>query len=505
MQGPDAALRTDHLLADLGRRSARGGVVTITAQAGKVLLQFATVAALARLLPPTAFGLIAMVAALNAVFDLIKEFGISAATIRKPDLTHDEVSALFWINAAAGILIALTLVALAPAIASFYGEPTLKGITRYLAIGFVLSGLSVQHWALLRRQMRFSIVAAVDVGSEAAGFAVALSLAIMHAGYWALVAQRLAVPALALAGSWLFCPWRPGPPRRCRGLGPLLRYGASVTCVNIAAALTRSLDQVVVGWLWGAVTLGLYERSAKLLLTPTLSFVVSLYSIAMPVMSRLDSDPARYRRAFRDIIAMLAMVAMPGAALVASTSDWVVAIMFGVQWRETAPFVACFAIAAAYQPVAQLLGVLYLSQDRKREMLRAALIDTGLFMAAIGAGVWFGALGIAVALAAVGWTLRLPVAVWLATRRGPVRIGDMAAAIAPAAATALTTAGAIGALRLFVMTAGVGPVLGLVIAVAVAGAISVAVLTFMPHSRRILMRLMQHPRTMRGGDSAIPI
>ena len=492
-----AALRTDHLLPDLGRRSATGGIVTFCAQAGKVVLQLVTVAVLARLLPPAAFGLIAMVAALNTIFDLVKEFGLSAATIRKSDITHGEVSALFWINTAAGALITAGLILLAPAVAALYGQPALVGVMRCLAFGFLLSGLSVQHWALLRRQMRFGTIALIDVGSEAIGFLVALILATHHAGYWALVAQRVSVPAVALVASWALCPWRPGRPQRVAGIGALLSFGASVTGVNVAAALTRSLDQMLVGLLWGAGALGLYERAAKLLLTPTATLVGPLYSISMPLLSRLDGERGRYRHAFCAIVEMLAIVAMPGAALVAVSADGVVAVMFGASWKGAAPLVACFAIAAAYQPVAQLLGLLYLTQDRGREMLRAALIDAALCIAAILVGLRFGPFAVAASLAAVGWGLRLPVAMFLATRRGPVRIADVMAAIAPATMAAGVVACAVTLVREVVLPADLNAGLGLAIAAAVAMACAVVTLSALPHSRRTLLEMVRIPQRMR--------
>src|SRR5258706_1746129 len=105
----EAELRTEHLISDVGRRGLRGGALSFGAQGAKLVLQISTVVVLTRLLPPSAFGLIAMVSAINLVFDLIKELGLSASTIRKNDITHAEVTSLFWLNAAAGAAITLFL------------------------------------------------------------------------------------------------------------------------------------------------------------------------------------------------------------------------------------------------------------------------------------------------------------------------------------------------------------------------------------------------------------
>ncbi len=72
--------------------------MTLGAQGMKLLIQLGTLVVLARLLPPAAFGLIAMVGALTALLDVVKEFGFSAVTIQKPKITHAQISTLFWIN-----------------------------------------------------------------------------------------------------------------------------------------------------------------------------------------------------------------------------------------------------------------------------------------------------------------------------------------------------------------------------------------------------------------------
>src|SRR3546814_6392733 len=78
----------------------------------------------------------------------------------------------------------------APLLATFYGQPELTGITRWLAAGFIASGATVQHWALLRRQMRFGTIALLETSAELTAAAIAIALAWHGAGYWALVVQR---------------------------------------------------------------------------------------------------------------------------------------------------------------------------------------------------------------------------------------------------------------------------------------------------------------------------
>lgn len=492
-------LATEHLQQDLVLRSLRGGLIAFGSQAVRFVVQFGGTIVLARLLSPHAFGLVAMIAALSVLLDLIKELGLSAATIQRPVITQQQVSTLFWINAAFGCLLAIILLLAAPAIAHFYGEPELASITRWLAVGFVLSGLTIQHWALLRRQMRFKAIAVIETGAELAAMALAIGFAIQGTGYWALVIQRLTAPALTLLATWALCPWRPGLPVRNAGIRDMLGFGGSVTGFNLLSAAARSLDQVLIGWLWGPVMLGFYERASKLVLVPVNNLNAPLYAVAMPALSRLDGQPDRYRNAFLMIYEKFAMVTMVPAALAAVTADWVVGLLFGPQWHEATPYVTCFAIAAMTLPSMLAVGLLYQSQNRPGELLRAAVVDAGLVAAAVLAGLPFGPVGIAVAYAAGGLFLRLPAAIWFGGRRGPVSSRAMAGAIMPSLCAAAVVAGAVVILRESHMIGPATPLGGLLISAGIALPVALTTFLAIPRSRRALGILRRLPQMLRQG------
>ena len=417
------------------------------AQMVRVLGQMATLVVLARLLPPQAFGLLAMVAAIGLVLDLVKEFGLSSATIQKSGITHAQVSALFWVNAGVGAALAALLYLTAPFIAGFYGQPELEAIARWLALGFVASGLTVQHWALLRRQMRFKAIAGMETTADLLSFATAIALAWHGAGYWALVVQRLIPPILLLLASWAICRWRPSRPARASGVRALLGFGAGVTGSQISVAFARSVDQILIGWLWGPAVLGLYERTTRLLLVPINTINAPVYAAAMPALSRLLDEPARYRSMFCQVMQKLGLLTMPVFALAAVTADWVVDILFGPSWHQAIPLVALFSVSATFLPVLMAAGLLFLTQARTAEMLRATGLDAVVTVAAIVAGLPWGVIGVAASIALVGVLIRLPLAFWLTTRRGPVGVGAVWRAIAPPASIALAIAAIVGSLR----------------------------------------------------------
>jgi PST family polysaccharide transporter len=385
-------------------------------------------------------------------------------------------------------------------VAAFYGEPELVAVTRWLALGFFIGGLGAQHWALLRRQMRFGAVAFLDSGAEIVSFAVAIVLAMNGAGYWALIAQRLTTPLIVVAGCWVLCRWRPGLPAQTSGVRALFNFGATLTGTSVLTLLTRNLDQVLIGWFWGPSLLGLYERAARLVMVPINNIGMPLYAVGMPALSRLTDHQERYRHAFCEMLEKLAMITMPGAALVALTSDWTTAILFGPQWAAAAPLVACFAVLALYQPSILALGLLYMSQDRPADMLRATIIDALVSIVAIAASIYFGVIAVAATLAAAGLVIRLPIAWVLSTRRGPVRVIDLWRTVRPSGLAALVVTALVWTVRQ-VLPADVSPWLGYAATIPAAALGAGLAFGLFAKSRQSLCGLLRVPRLLFGNAS----
>ena len=150
---------------DLKERAIRGGFAKICAQGATFVLRIGSLMILARLLEPRDFGLVGMVTAVIGVLNLFKDFGLSTATVQSATISQEQVSALFWINILVGVILGILSFAIAPFIAAFYHEPRLLGITAVLATGFLFNAAGVQHSALLQREMRFTPLAAIDIGA----------------------------------------------------------------------------------------------------------------------------------------------------------------------------------------------------------------------------------------------------------------------------------------------------------------------------------------------------
>ena len=420
----------------LGQRSVRGGLATFAAQGLRIVLQFGSQIVLARLLLPADFGLIAMVAPLLTLVQIFNELGLSQATIQRAEISHGELSQLFWINLAASLALGGAMALSAPVVAWFYGEPRLAMICVCLASLLVLSGLGAQQIALMNRRMRFSALAAIDIACAALAVVAGIAAALLGMGYWSLVLMQAANSVTILVLCWLMSDWRPGWPRHAAGLGGLLRFGGHVTGANLINFLATNLDLVLIGRVSGSVALGLYDRAFRLVAAPIWQISMPVARVAVSLLSRLHGQDVRYRHAWLRMLQLLLAMTTPAVLWTAMAAPVVVPLLLGPAWLAAAAIVSALALATAFAPFGIAASWLFISQGRTGEQLRFVSLKAVLAIAALLAGLPWGALGVAVS-AAIFAVVVQGSQLWGAGRRGPVSHAAMLHGCAPVALGAL--------------------------------------------------------------------
>jgi len=488
-----------HSLHDLERRTISSGIVRAAAQGAQFVLTFGYNVVMARLLTPHQYGLVTMVMTVVGMLQIFREMGLSTATIQRADISHAQVSNLFWLNVSVSGGASLLMALGSPVIAWYFKEPSLVNIALALSSSFLLSGLSAQHVALLHREMRFSAISAIEVGSLAVGSAVGIALALVGIGYWALVTATLVQAVLRISLVWMLCSWRPQRPVRGVGTLPLIHFGVNLTAGGFFYSFARSCEGLFIGRAYGAFSVGLYSRAAALLLRPLDQFTTPIYSVTVPALSRLQGHAERYRKFFLLLFESLAIAGFFLTGLVLPLAHPLTVAVLGEKWHAAAPIFAGLSFAGIFVPLSSAAGLLYTTQGRGRDLAVLSLVEAGVVIAAILLGLSFGPTGVAIAMSIAGLGVNLPLTFFLAGRTGPVNSGDLFAACSrhlPIFAAVL--GGSFGAHEL---TDGFAPVVQLFVCGSVGVGAGVAGLFAFTPSRQTTMRIYNALLTWRSSDT----
>ncbi len=398
------------MTSSLARSAARGAFFTFAAQMAKIVLQLLSVIVLSRLLTPHDYGLLAIVLVMVGAGEILRDFGLTSASIQAPTLSRGQRDNLFWINTGIGAALTVVMFALSWTVAAILNEPDLIGIVQWLSLIFLLNGLATQHRANLMRDLKFRAVAVIDVGAASIALLAAIVAALLGAGYFSLVIQQLLGGGVTLVGSVIAGGWLPRWYSRKHGIGGIVSFGWNIVATNLLVYGGSQVDTVLVGFKFGTSSLGLYNRAYQLIMTTLGQVRGPMKNVAVPVLSRVQEDPPRFNTYVTS--AQLALGYTLGIPLVlaAGLADPLVHIMLGPQWGGAVPIVRCFAIAGLLNTLAFVGYWVYLSRGLGRQLFLYTIVTTVIKVACIVTGSFFGLLGVAVAFAiapAISWPLSL--------------------------------------------------------------------------------------------------
>lgn len=346
-------------MSELTETALRSGLARVGAQAISFALRIGSIMVFARLLSPKDFGFVGMVTAITGLLSLLRDFGLSAATVQRAHVTEEQLSSLFWFNLLFGGILGLGVVALAPLVTHFYNEPRLFWVTVALAPALVFNGAGVQHSAILQRQMRFATLSAIDVGALAVSTGIGIAMAAAGLRYWALVATTVCLPFVSTAWLWIAVRWIPNRPKMAVGIRPMIGFGGTMSLLHIIAYATSNLDKVLVGRFWGAHALGLYGRAYQLINVPTLLLTSAVAEVAFALLARVQHDRGQVKNYFLKSYSLVLAMTIPITICAGELAPDLVSVLLGPQWQQVGPILRLLAPTilafALIEPIAWLM------------------------------------------------------------------------------------------------------------------------------------------------------
>jgi len=332
------------------KEQARHGLVwsVIGSWGGKVI-GMAIFVALARLVTPTSFGLVAMAAVFLTLMDMLVQQGMTEALVQRDQLTNRLINTAFLVNVTLGIAFVALLLVLAPYIAAKLSTPGLSSILRASSISVLITALCSTQIALYRRNFEYKLLAKRSIASSTAGGIVGLAVALTGGEEWSLVAQTLCTAVVGAALLWRTPLWTPTLEFEASAFRELLSYGSNIFGSSILSFLLTKGTDLLIGATMGTVALGLYTVGSRATLLLLQLFTGAVSDVAMSGLSRVSHDRQRLIDAYYGIVRLSGAVACPVFAVVAAVAPEFCVAVFGPEWAQSGVILQATALLAVIQ------------------------------------------------------------------------------------------------------------------------------------------------------------
>ncbi len=382
---------------------------------GAQIISWGSTLIVVRFVSASDYGLNAMVGTPLELLFLLSTLGLDLALVRSSTLAPDVLRPAFgWLLFINGVLFCSYFFG-SPLVAAYFGEQRLQPLAQVIAFVFLLVPFRVIPNAILDRELKFKLRAAVELVCSISAAIATLVLAVAGFGVWALVSGMLVSRVLAAVLLMVLQPWIMVPSFSIRAVKGMLALGGTMTLAS-ALAMTSNMFPVLIGGpALGPALLGLYTVALQFAMLPLSKVMPIVNSIAFPAFSKFEGQPAAIGSYTASCLGTGAMVLLPLMTGLACASVAFTSGVLGSQWAEAA---LPLAILSLVMPARGVTLFLYqvMSGIGRADMTLKCTAGTWLFtLVAMLTGAQFGIGGL-VAASACGELVGCAMALMFARR-----------------------------------------------------------------------------------------
>jgi PST family polysaccharide transporter len=378
----------------LTRKVTEGVSWLAVAQAAQKATTLVVTAILARKLLPEDFGLVALTLLTVTFISYFQDMGLGYALIQREDLQDDHLATAFWLNTGAGLVLALGGLALSPVAALIFREPRISPLIAVMMITLPINGLGWTSNALLQRKLHFGRIAIIEWLSTFVSGCVAVVLALYGAGVWALVAQNLVASVVQTCGRLAAAGWFPQFSFKLARARELFSFSLGALGYLVVNHGMRNADKAIIGGFLGATALGYYTVAYNLVLMPAMVVLGLVSRVMFPILSSLQNDLPRFRRAYLRIARAVSFMTFPLIVGLAATAPIFVTTIYGDKWGPAIPLVQVLSVIGLYEAIA-VWGAGAWALGRTKITLAFACGSVAIMSTAFFVGVHWGLMGVA--------------------------------------------------------------------------------------------------------------
>ncbi|NDU98461.1 MOP flippase family protein [Spirosoma terrae] len=364
------------------------------------LFQFLQVAILARLLEPSAFGIVSVSTLIITFFQIFSNLGFSNSIIYKQESDQRVLSTLYLLNLVVGVIIFIVIQFSTPYIISFYSEPKLDRILRLSSCYFLIAYFGQLYFFLLEKELRFKSVAIIDISGTLVGSVVTITLA--YSGYeeLSLIVGSLAMQALKsilqiIFGLKFFIPILAFD---LTNVKEHLRFGLYNLGDGLLGFIQSNSDNIFIGGMLGVKMLGYYTIAYQLSVFPTYKLNPIILQVAYPILAKMKESNAALKSSYLKILDFISYCNMPLLAGLFITADSVVPLIYGPGWDKTVELIQVFVFVSIFSSLSHPLFTLAFTKGKPNLLFYLNLVTLIIKIPLVyWLGTTWGVMGIATA------------------------------------------------------------------------------------------------------------
>lgn len=334
------------------KQKAINGVVWNTIQSlSNKSISFLILIFMARLLQPTDYGMVGMLAVFIAIADAFVDCGFGQAIIRKQDRTQIDESTVYYFSIAASILCYLLIFCIAPLVGRFYNMQELSPLLRFLGLKIVISSFSSMHILKYSIDLNFKIPSIIKVSSNILSGTIGLYFAYNGYGAWALAIQQVSMATFSTLLYITISKWKPVWEYSQTSFREMFLFGSKLLGARLLNIFYTNISTIFIGKAYSSRDLGLYAKGQEMAAYPSDILYGIVSTVSYPLLCSIQTDKEKMSISYRQIIKIIGFIIFPMMAIVCVLAQPIICTLFGDQWISSSEYFALLCYPYMLVPI----------------------------------------------------------------------------------------------------------------------------------------------------------
>ncbi len=392
---------------NLKEKTAQGLFWSFLSSGGMQLVNLIIGIFLARLLSPGEYGIVGMLAIFTLLANNLQESGFGVALVNIKDIKHNDYNAVFWFNVGMSVLLYVILFFSAPLIASFFHQPCLVSLSRFVFLGFIIASLCISPNAMLVRGLKMKEKAITSLSALVVSGTVAVIMAIKGFSYWSLATQQILYNVVICFGRFYYTRWCPTFKVDFTPVRQMFSFSYKVLITAVLTTINNNVLTVIFGRLFPAQAVGNFTQANKWNTMANQMVTNTMAQVAQPVFTQVTDDNERQRRVFGKMLRFTAFLSFPALFGLALVAPQVILLAIGYKWIDSIPLLQILCISGAFIPLYTVYQNLFLSQGKSGTYMWLTIGQIAIMLTAVLACHSLGIKAMVIAFACINilWLL----------------------------------------------------------------------------------------------------
>ena len=229
--------------------------------------------------------------------------------------------------------------------------PTLVQPFRVLCLVLFPGGLNSIQIAKISRNLDFKKVFRSNIAAIVISGTVGIVAALLGAGLWALVLQKLTNVCIACLVMWFTVKWRPKVVFNPQRIRVLFGYGWKLLASGLLETLYNDVYSLVIGKKYDAGTLGYYNRGKQFPNFIINAINTTVQSVMLPSLSKQQGEKEKLKAMMRNSITISSFIIFPMMAGLAGVSTPLIRLLLTDKWLPSVPYMQICCFSLMFMPV----------------------------------------------------------------------------------------------------------------------------------------------------------